>query len=58
MTDATNTEEGAAPAPDPSWPDDSGRCESCTRTKDRVITRINRTGRPKLCDQCNEEMKR
>ena len=38
--------------------DQSGRCEGCEKTKDRVIKRIILPGFPCLCDYCFEERRK
>jgi hypothetical protein len=37
--------------------DQSGRCDECVKTKDRVIRRIILPSFPRLCDACFEERK-
>lgn len=43
----------------PDWPEEPDRrCAECGRTRPHTIPRLNRPGRPVLCDECHAEVKK
>lgn len=55
MDDNDNRSTTDAELPATQWSDDRDKCDECGKVKDRVLVRLNVSGRQKLCDECHGE---